>query len=101
MQVYSGSKTAYLPKMMSLYQQCIRVLSNNIDCEYLSSSVWLTLPCGYTEVLVTCLYISQQLHVKFCLSQGILTDVGQSSLKAQVLQEAAAHVLEGVLKHWK
>ncbi|NXI99371.1 ELOA1 protein, partial [Psophia crepitans] len=31
MQVYSGSKTAYLPKMMSLYQQCIRVLSNNID----------------------------------------------------------------------
>ncbi|PKU31825.1 transcription elongation factor b polypeptide hypothetical protein [Limosa lapponica baueri] len=32
MQVYSGSKTAYLPKMMSLYQQCIRVLSNNIDC---------------------------------------------------------------------
>lgn len=38
MQVYSGSKTAYLPKMMSLYQQCIRVLSNNIDCKYLSSS---------------------------------------------------------------
>lgn len=38
MQVYSGSKTAYLPKMMSLYQQCIRVLSNNIDCKYLSLS---------------------------------------------------------------
>ncbi|XP_050182297.1 elongin-A isoform X1 [Myiozetetes cayanensis] len=34
MQVYSGSKTAYLPKMMSLYQQCIRVLSNNIDSIY-------------------------------------------------------------------
>lgn len=34
MQVYSGSKTAYLPKMMSLYEQCIRVLANNIDCEY-------------------------------------------------------------------
>ncbi|XP_068274107.1 elongin-A [Nyctibius grandis] len=34
MQVYSGSKTAYLPKMMSLYQQCIRVLSNNIDAIY-------------------------------------------------------------------
>lgn len=34
MQVYSGSKSAYLPKMMSLYEQCIRVLNNNIDCEY-------------------------------------------------------------------
>ncbi|XP_067862621.1 elongin-A isoform X2 [Heptranchias perlo] len=31
MQVYSGSKTAYLPKMMSLYEQCIRVLQNNVD----------------------------------------------------------------------
>uniref|UniRef100_A0A8D2AKM8 Elongin-A n=1 Tax=Sciurus vulgaris TaxID=55149 RepID=A0A8D2AKM8_SCIVU len=31
MQVYSGSKCAYLPKMMTLYQQCIRVLKNNID----------------------------------------------------------------------
>ncbi|XP_078536933.1 elongin-A [Lissotriton helveticus] len=31
MQVYSGTKTAYLPKMMSLYEQCIRVLANNID----------------------------------------------------------------------
>ncbi|KAG8451637.1 hypothetical protein GDO86_003724 [Hymenochirus boettgeri] len=34
MQVYSGSKTAYLPKMMSLYEQCIRVLANNIDSIY-------------------------------------------------------------------
>ncbi|KAH0631142.1 hypothetical protein JD844_005294 [Phrynosoma platyrhinos] len=34
MQVYSGSKTAYLPKMMTLHEQCIRVLSNNIDCEF-------------------------------------------------------------------
>ncbi|XP_060113470.1 elongin-A [Heteronotia binoei] len=34
MQVYSGSKTAYLPKMMTLYEQCIRVLSNNIDSIY-------------------------------------------------------------------
>ncbi|XP_019521538.1 PREDICTED: transcription elongation factor B polypeptide 3-like [Hipposideros armiger] len=31
MQVYSGSKRAYLPKMMTLRQQCIRVLKNNID----------------------------------------------------------------------
>lgn len=34
MMVYSGSKTAYLPKMMTLYEQCIRVLQNNIDCEW-------------------------------------------------------------------
>uniref|UniRef100_A0A665TMN5 TFIIS N-terminal domain-containing protein n=1 Tax=Echeneis naucrates TaxID=173247 RepID=A0A665TMN5_ECHNA len=31
MVVYSGSKTSYLPKMMTLYEQCIRVLQNNID----------------------------------------------------------------------
>uniref|UniRef100_A0A8C4ZEG3 Elongin A n=1 Tax=Gadus morhua TaxID=8049 RepID=A0A8C4ZEG3_GADMO len=31
MTVYSGTKTAYLPKMMSLYEQCLRVLQNNID----------------------------------------------------------------------
>ncbi|XP_075886457.1 elongin-A [Nelusetta ayraudi] len=31
MVVYSGSKTAYLPRMMTLYEQCIRVLQNNID----------------------------------------------------------------------
>ncbi|XP_039595403.1 elongin-A [Polypterus senegalus] len=31
MAVYSGSKTACLSKMMSLYEQCIRVLQNNID----------------------------------------------------------------------
>ncbi|XP_069572831.1 elongin-A isoform X1 [Brachyistius frenatus] len=31
MVVYSGSKTAYLPRMMTLFQQCIRVLQNNID----------------------------------------------------------------------
>uniref|UniRef100_A0A8D0G8R2 Elongin-A n=1 Tax=Sphenodon punctatus TaxID=8508 RepID=A0A8D0G8R2_SPHPU len=34
MQVYSGSKSAYLPKMMSLHEQCIRVLNNNIDSIY-------------------------------------------------------------------
>ncbi|XP_066446491.1 elongin-A-like [Eleutherodactylus coqui] len=32
MLVYSGSKVMYLPKMLSLYEQCIRVLQNNIDC---------------------------------------------------------------------
>ncbi|XP_063297194.1 elongin-A-like [Pelobates fuscus] len=31
MLVYSGSKTIYLPKMLTLYAQCIRVLQNNID----------------------------------------------------------------------
>uniref|UniRef100_A0A8C3WS87 Elongin-A n=1 Tax=Catagonus wagneri TaxID=51154 RepID=A0A8C3WS87_9CETA len=34
MQVYSGSKCAYLPKMMTLHEQCIRVLKNNIDSIY-------------------------------------------------------------------
>nr|XP_057903896.1 elongin-A isoform X2 [Doryrhamphus excisus] len=34
MVVYSGSKTSYLPRMMTLYEQCIRVLQNNIDCEW-------------------------------------------------------------------
>lgn len=37
MVVYSGSKTSYLPRMMTLYEQCIRVLQNNIDCEFCSS----------------------------------------------------------------
>ncbi|XP_060798931.1 elongin-A isoform X2 [Neoarius graeffei] len=31
MVVYSGSKTSCLPKMMTLYEQCIRVLQNHID----------------------------------------------------------------------
>ncbi|KAH1172601.1 elongin-A-like [Mauremys mutica] len=31
MQVYSGSKTVYLPKMLTLYEQCIRILQNNVD----------------------------------------------------------------------
>ncbi|XP_023687748.2 elongin-A [Paramormyrops kingsleyae] len=31
MSVYSGAKTTFLPKMISLYEQCIRVLQNNID----------------------------------------------------------------------
>lgn len=35
MQVYSGSKSTYLPAMMSLYQQCIRALQNNIDCMFI------------------------------------------------------------------
>ncbi|XP_078256127.1 elongin A, like [Rhinoraja longicauda] len=31
MQIYSGCKTTNMLKMMSLYEQCIRVLQNNID----------------------------------------------------------------------
>ncbi|KAJ8248092.1 hypothetical protein GJAV_G00238220 [Gymnothorax javanicus] len=34
MLVYSGAKTTFLPTMMSLYQQCIRTLQNNIDSLY-------------------------------------------------------------------
>uniref|UniRef100_A0A8C3QXW7 TFIIS N-terminal domain-containing protein n=1 Tax=Cyanoderma ruficeps TaxID=181631 RepID=A0A8C3QXW7_9PASS len=31
MQVYSGSKAVCLPKMLTLYEQCVRVLHNNIE----------------------------------------------------------------------
>lgn len=34
MQVYSGSKAVCLLKMLTLYEQCVRVLHNNIECEY-------------------------------------------------------------------
>ncbi|KAJ8387065.1 hypothetical protein AAFF_G00161190 [Aldrovandia affinis] len=34
MLVYSGAKTTFLPGMMSLYQQCLRALQNNIDLLY-------------------------------------------------------------------
>nr|XP_057915107.1 elongin A, like [Doryrhamphus excisus] len=39
MQVYSGTKTIFLPAMMSLYQQCIRMLQNNINLLYETGSV--------------------------------------------------------------
>ncbi|XP_017268261.1 elongin A, like isoform X2 [Kryptolebias marmoratus] len=39
MQVYSGAKTLFLPAMMSLYQQCIRTLQNNIDLLYETGGV--------------------------------------------------------------
>ncbi|KAM8851495.1 elongin A, like [Synchiropus picturatus] len=39
MQVYSGAKTVFLPAMMSLYQQCIRTLQNNIDLLYETGGV--------------------------------------------------------------
>ncbi len=52
MQVYSGSKMAYLPTMMTLYQQCIRALQNNIDCTWLHIvillSIWLR-EIGYKD----------------------------------------------------
>lgn len=47
MVVYSGSKTSYLPKMMTLYEQCIRVLQNNIDCEW--SCVYLMIRSGRAQ----------------------------------------------------
>lgn len=46
MQVYSGSKQVHLSKMLTLYEQCIRVLQNNIDCEYFKGFV-----AGCTERL--------------------------------------------------
>ncbi|XP_037321396.2 elongin A, like [Pungitius pungitius] len=39
MQVYSGAKTAFLPTMMSLHQQCIRTLQNNINLLYETGGV--------------------------------------------------------------
>ncbi|XP_061913630.1 elongin A, like [Entelurus aequoreus] len=39
MQVYSGTKTVFLPAMMSLYQQCIRTLQNNINLLYETGGV--------------------------------------------------------------
>uniref|UniRef100_A0A3Q3IBA1 Uncharacterized protein n=1 Tax=Monopterus albus TaxID=43700 RepID=A0A3Q3IBA1_MONAL len=39
MQVYSGAKTVFLPAMMSLYQQCIRTLQNNINLLYETGGV--------------------------------------------------------------
>uniref|UniRef100_A0A665X8N0 Elongin A, like n=1 Tax=Echeneis naucrates TaxID=173247 RepID=A0A665X8N0_ECHNA len=39
MQVYSGAKTVFLPTMMSLYQQCIRILQNNINLLYETGGV--------------------------------------------------------------
>ncbi|XP_020776770.1 elongin A, like isoform X2 [Boleophthalmus pectinirostris] len=39
MQVYSGAKTIFLPAMMSLYQQCIRTLQNNINLLYETGGV--------------------------------------------------------------
>ncbi|KAM8966046.1 elongin-A-like [Sarcophilus harrisii] len=34
MQVYSGPKCVYQPRLISLHQQCIRVLNNNLDSIY-------------------------------------------------------------------
>ncbi|KAM9345467.1 elongin A, like [Symphorus nematophorus] len=39
MQVYSGAKTVFLPTMMSLHQQCIRTLQNNINLLYETGGV--------------------------------------------------------------
>ncbi|XP_074532080.1 elongin A, like [Halichoeres trimaculatus] len=39
MQVYSGNKAVSLPVMMSLYQQCIRTLQNNINLLYETGGV--------------------------------------------------------------
>lgn len=41
MQVYSGSKAVCLSKMLTLYELCVRVLHNNIECEYVRGFVAL------------------------------------------------------------
>ncbi|XP_054886108.1 elongin A, like [Poeciliopsis prolifica] len=39
MHVYSGAKTLFLPTMMSLFQQCIRTLQNNLNLLYETGGV--------------------------------------------------------------
>ncbi|OCT94944.1 elongin-A [Xenopus laevis] len=62
MQVYSGSKTAYLPKMMSLYEQCIRVLANNIDSIYEVGGV----PFSVLEPVLEKCTPDQLCHIEEC-----------------------------------
>lgn len=57
MQVYSGSKITYLPSMMTLYQQCIRALQNNIDC-MLPHIVILLSHCMKSELVLKLDYLT-------------------------------------------
>ncbi|NXO05338.1 ELOA1 protein, partial [Rhinopomastus cyanomelas] len=60
MQVYSGSKTASLPKMLTLYEQCIRVLQNNIDSLHEVGGV----PFEILEPVLTCCTPEQLLRIE-------------------------------------
>ncbi|XP_016310836.1 transcription elongation factor B polypeptide 3-like isoform X2 [Sinocyclocheilus anshuiensis] len=60
MQVYSGSKITYLPTMMTLYQQCIRTLQNNIDSLYEIGGV----PFEILEPVLECCTPEQLLRIE-------------------------------------
>ncbi|KAM7385691.1 hypothetical protein PAMP_001754 [Pampus punctatissimus] len=62
MQVYSGAKTVFLPAMMSLYQQCIRTLQNNINLLHETGGV----PFEILEPVLERCTPEQLLHVEEC-----------------------------------
>ncbi|KAM4679692.1 elongin-A-like isoform 7-T8 [Amazona ochrocephala] len=62
MQVYSGSKPACLSKMLTLYEQCIRVLQNNIDSLHEVGGV----PFEILEPVLTRCTPEQLLRVEEC-----------------------------------
>ncbi|XP_063730478.1 elongin A, like isoform X2 [Eleginops maclovinus] len=62
MQVYSGAKTVFLPAMMSLHQQCIRTLQNNINLLYETGGV----PFEILEPVLERCTPQQLLHIEEC-----------------------------------
>ncbi|XP_074502500.1 elongin A, like isoform X1 [Sebastes fasciatus] len=62
MQVYSGAKTVFLPTMMSLHQQCIRTLQNNINLLYETGGV----PYEILEPVLERCTPQQLLHIEEC-----------------------------------
>ncbi|XP_030012759.1 elongin A, like [Sphaeramia orbicularis] len=62
MQVYSGAKTVFLPTMMSLYQQCIRTLQNNLNLLHETGGV----PFEILEPVLERCTPEQLLHIEEC-----------------------------------
>ncbi|NXS66564.1 ELOA1 protein, partial [Pandion haliaetus] len=62
MQVYSGSKAVCLSKMLTLYEQCIRVLQNNIDSLREVGGV----PFEILEPVLTCCTPEQLFRIEEC-----------------------------------
>ncbi|XP_072246488.1 elongin A, like [Leuresthes tenuis] len=62
MQVYSGAKTLFLPSMMSLHQQCVRTLQNNINLLYETGGV----PFELLEPVLERCTPEQLLHIEEC-----------------------------------
>ncbi|NXF08535.1 ELOA1 protein, partial [Smithornis capensis] len=62
MQVYSGSKPVCLSKMLTLYEQCIRVLQNNIDLLQEVGGV----PFEILEPVLTCCTPEQLFRIEEC-----------------------------------